>query len=598
MRFAWGLLALGVASLPGGAAEELRILGFASDLPGSSGDDAVAVGNRGSLPTTLDGVRLGDGEGTWTFPPGVTLPPGRFVVVAGDAEAYHAAALAWPDFAATPMGDARPLGAASGQLQLNREGDQVQLWRNETLLDAVAYGASTAPLEGWTGPPIRFAGGAFLRWVARGDGPDTDGAPDFEHPRHRRLGQTALPPLQVRLEGDAWVYTAPEASRYAVWDLLHRATTTLRVNVYDLRDAGFVREVMAQMRAHPGLRVEVLLDEQPVGLDVMERDIRNAVVRELEGAGAVVHVLQHDRYNYNHAKYLVADERFALVQTENLVPSGIPQGPGVGNRGWGVLLEDSQVAEALAQLFDADFTLDPYGARTLSSEETSTLPLPVVSTEQPRAAVPLEELGPGVNASLLIIPDHALGGDDPVLRVIRQAEREIRVEQLQLPPTWRDADGREWPNAYLDALVEAARRGVHVWVLLDGHFDPTKPGGNAHTSTLLTHEGLPGLEARLASDPEDPVLHVKGLLVDNRFALLGSMNWNLNSIAQNREVDVLLESPGAVRFFQDAFEADWARAEASPDAGGSFLMPGPAGSAIILSLTLVAVLMPRKGVPR
>ncbi len=45
-------------------------------------------------------------------------------------------------------------------------------------------------------------------------------------------------------------------------------------------------------------------------------------------------------YRYDHAKYMVIDQRAILLTSENFKYSGFPPAGMTGNRGWGVYLED------------------------------------------------------------------------------------------------------------------------------------------------------------------------------------------------------------------------------------------------------------------
>ncbi|KYH25504.1 cardiolipin synthase [Halalkalicoccus paucihalophilus] len=65
------------------------------------------------------------------------------------------------------------------------------------------------------------------------------------------------------------------------------------------------------------------------------------------------------------------------------------------------------------------------------------------------------------------------------------------------------------------------------------------------------------IEARLAESDAFAKVHAKGVVVDDRTAMVGSINWNENSVENNREVALIVESRGISRHFTAVFDADW-----------------------------------------
>lgn len=596
MRLAAGLALL--VCLPSPAQAAFLVSGFATNLPGTEQDDAWEVWNTGPDPIGLDGVEVGDGEGRVAFPVGASLAPGERVRVALQEGAYVEAARGPPAYALDAAEPARRLRALEAGLLLSQEGDELLLSGSGGIVDAVAWGDSTYRGAAWSGPPVDVAGATFLRWYERADADDSDDRSDWERPQRPRLGwrEPAIP--EAFVESESVAYTAPERSREQVAALVAQAERSLRINAYDLRDVGLVRLIRDRMAGRPELAVTVLVDEQPVGLEADERRVRNALLHELEAAGALVRLLRHDRYAYDHAKYLVADEREILVQSENLVPSGIPADGERGNRGWGLRLDDPDLARALAATFDEDARLDPFGARPLGPGENDTVPPPVFSSPAapPRRGV---ARAAGFPAAVIVGPENHLARDDRLRADLRAAREEVLVEQLRVPGTWRDERGRSWPNEYLDALLDGAGRGVRVRILLDGHFqDERGEPENAELAHHLASVGAPDAVAvRLATGAAMPVLHVKGVVVDRRIVHVGSMNWNLNSVAQNREVGLRVEAPGFAEHFRAAFEDDWAQAAPIPS-GPAPGLPGPAVAATVILAGALARLVDRRRSPR
>lgn len=585
---AWAGLLLAILLAAPTVTGRLLVTGFATDLPGSEGDDGVEVTNTNSVPVTLAGVELRDGEGTLRFPDGAHIGAGARLRIALNESAYVRAARAAPDFALGAPEPSRAMRETRGSFRLAQSRDEVELWVGGTLEDVVRWGDGAGTSSGWSGAPIRMRGETFLRWYERPGEVDSDSADDWLVPSHARLGWRAPSVPRFEVAGEGTAFTAPDRSREMVERIMESAADSLRINVYEFRDVGLARKLLDRMAARPELDVSLLVDASPVGLDPEERIVRDSILAELDRAGARVRLMQHDRYDFDHAKYLIADRSRVLIQSENLVSSGIPADATSGNRGWGILIEDAALAGALADVFDFDFVLDEYGAREPGPEESRAEALPVVPIPNPHPLL-ATAASRGFAATLLVAPEGPLGADDPVLRALEGAREEILVEQLQFPPVWVDEDGTAWPNEYLEALLDAADRGVRVRVLLDGHFEDGGPTDNQATIDRLLAAGEETLEARLADDPATRVLHVKGLVVDGRYALVGSMNWNLHSIAQNREVDVLLDAPAFAEHYASAFEVDWA--QASPVGRGDGLVPAPLGPATVICVAVLAAIV-------
>ena len=96
--------------------------------------------------------------------------------------------------------------------------------------------------------------------------------------------------------------------------------------------------------------------------------------------------------------------------------------------------------------------------------------------------------------------------------------------------------------------VDAARRGVHVRVLLDDEVD-----ANDETADGLRKLGI---DARI--NYSGPRTHLKMVAVDGAAVLIGSTNLSGASLDFNHETNVLVSDPTAVAFLTDYLDAVWA----------------------------------------
>ncbi|MDG6220029.1 MAG: phospholipase D-like domain-containing protein, partial [Candidatus Thermoplasmatota archaeon] len=305
---------------------------------------------------------------------------------------------------------------------------------------------------------------------------------------------------------------------------------------------------------------------------------------------------RNQRYRFNHAKYAIADGETLVLGTENWKPSGLPERGKEGNRGWGVVLKSHSLCESIGQVFQSDWegVLDsvPFGTPPYIA------PPPWFSPQEEkwfsRTVVHDERVANGwFQAALLVGPENNLM-EEGVLAAINSAENRILLQLMDLKIEWR-IFGQEVSNPYVEAILEAARRGVEVNILLDSRYvvDDGETIDNSHAlrwlNDMAMDEELP-MEVRLADLREMDVdkVHTKGMIVDGSTVLVSSLNWNSNSMLRNREMGLLMYSQEAGEYFEQVFMWDW---DASGDGGGlasgvekdeqsSFLFPAVAAGTL------------------
>jgi PKD repeat protein len=131
---------------------------------------------------------------------------------------------------------------------------------------------------------------------------------------------------------------------------------------------------------------------------------------------------------------------------------------------------------------------------------------------------------------------------------------------------WNDGDV-EYENLYLRAAIDAAeKRQVHVRILLSSLYAyPDDPELDNYDTYIYIndyasrHNITEYLEARLVDyyRLELSKIHNKGMIVDGNRTLISSINWNRNSVTQNREIGVIIESEEVACYFTQIFVWDW-----------------------------------------
>jgi phosphatidylserine/phosphatidylglycerophosphate/cardiolipin synthase-like enzyme len=92
------------------------------------------------------------------------------------------------------------------------------------------------------------------------------------------------------------------------------------------------------------------------------------------------------------------------------------------------------------------------------------------------------------------------------------------------------------PAVIARELVKARQRGVQVTVILEGGKRLGKE--NRAAANLLSRGGV-----RVVFPKPRRVTHVKAIVIDDRYSLIGSHNLTHSALSRNNELSVLLDSP-------------------------------------------------------
>lgn len=550
-----------------------------------------------------------------SFPSGTRIPAGGELWVAHDGDAFTRLFGFRPDFEGTDTrSDVPQLEVRTGWPTWNSLRGVVSLHdAYGNVVDLVAYDRSKAgdgidkfdiPRGSWNGPSVLLFHASPFGWTGQilardrdSSGrllPDTDTAADWDSGFSRHaLGLEPLHrvefPGQSRFvfdafEDDAEVVcaSAPENAYSALEKTIAKAKREILVRIYQWENDHVADLLIAAKQR--GVKVVAYLEGSPVGgMPDQERYITD----RLERAGIPVYFLitndakaVRNRYRFDHSKYLVIDGETVMIGTENFGYTGHPLDPTFGNRGWMVHVTSKKLAAQLRSVWDDD--LDPKRHADivgLSDDPADTWGLPyrkppfhlrraVVAGSYDTKRPPLRVKGK-VGLELVVCPDNCLAEDRALIGLIKGAKKDLLVLQNSIPLWWgQKATGsvETTPNLPLMAVVEAARRGVRVRVLLDGTWynaEPYDPRDNDDTVRFLNElahrEGL-DLEAKVVNLVSTGLekIHAKGVIADGRRVFVGSINWTENSFKANREVGVVVDHPEVATYYATLFLRDWA----------------------------------------
>lgn len=355
------------------------------------------------------------------------------------------------------------------------------------------------------------------------------------------------------------------------------AKSSIKLNIYELSSREISNALIKQIRA--GVCVEMLVEGEPVGgLSDKAVEIQSKIIQAMSSNGTCnkfyrmsSKVSGSRRFRFDHAKYAVIDGKRILIGSENYSPTGNPVAGKLGNRGWETLLIDTAMTRSFLTIFTADSDTSYGDIEELMrfQREESFFSFPMHKLENfnlPKEAGDESEDPniPTLDASMatrILSPESSLSE----LLTMMDAEhttRQLDIELMTFSPKWGNT-GEESP--LFTAVVAAARRGVSVRVLLNDErvFNQSDAKSkNKQTVTLLNKIAKSGkldLVAKIADIKAMGVdyIHNKGVLIDGKYTLVSSINWNSNSVENNREAAVLIDSPEVNGFYSTLFENDW-----------------------------------------
>ena len=285
-------------------------------------------------------------------------------------------------------------------------------------------------------------------------------------------------------------------------------------------------------RCRAGVRVNVLLDA--IGALALPEEYRQIML----GGGCRLETFRPlspfavDRVNYrNHRRVLVADGRIGI--TGGSGTSGKWSGDGKTQDHWrdtDVLVE-GPVVEQLQGAF-AENWLEATGV-ALGGKDY--FPHPV----EPKGHVTAQA-----------VRSSPAGGSAAMYTMFLLAMASARQSIYITNPYFLPDD------KMIDTLVGSARRGVRVVLLLPGAIDHNvvRQASRSELGRLL-EAGIEVHEYRAA------LLHAKTMVVDSRWATVGSTNFDRRSFALNDEINLVFYDEGIARNLERIFEQDLTRSK-------------------------------------
>jgi cardiolipin synthase len=124
------------------------------------------------------------------------------------------------------------------------------------------------------------------------------------------------------------------------------------------------------------------------------------------------------------------------------------------------------------------------------------------------------------------------------------------VQLMMFEATFYDKYPDSPSNQLINALMEAAKRGVKVDVILDVN----KNNERNTLRNIATGRKLRKAGVDVTLDSKYVTTHTKLLIIDSRIVVCGSTNWTYSALTKNHEVSAVIDCPESAKKLQDYFQ--------------------------------------------
>jgi cardiolipin synthase len=493
------------------------------------------------------------------FPQNTYILPNTTCCITQNATAFQRETTTLPDFEYTV--DSHP---EVPQLQtyqtfvFSNTGGLVGLYSSSHLqIDLIIFGETNFYTPDWDGPNIPSSGqGVILkRNTVNGTYIDTNTAKDWEHPRIYQIGQSEFSVQHFYSTAEITTFVSPDNSFQAISDEIRNAQVSIDINMYEFTNPFLYTELADALERSVAIRI--FMEGSPIGgIDENEQYILSSLASKGGSIRCIVSNQTHRvnaRYQFDHAKYIIIDNKTLIVESCNWAKTGVPKNPSYGNREWGIIIHDEEIALSFSRVFDEDWNpkrIDSYPLRFLNITPPAGFTL---NFESPSGSYnpqfsPRTFRTPS-NITPVFSPDTS---EQLILDAIDQATSTIYIEQLYVYSEWG-----ENPSPFVIHLINKSQQGIVVKLLMD--YNPSYEKTTAILNETRQYLERAGAEVKFMSTEWSPftTLHNKGMIIDNTTVLISSINWNEQSVRKNREAGVLIENKEIAKYYAIVFFADW-----------------------------------------
>jgi len=591
-------------------------------------EEYVKIYNPTPGDADIGGWSITDLEGSAVFSEGVVLKANSSFYVTRNATAFYEEMHFKPDFAYYDSMDDVPLMVRYNDLRFSNEGDEVILKNSQgNAVDVVAYGNSNYNGAGWNSKSAKGVGeGTVLRRnidEITGNYLDSNISSDWDSLRMYKIGQSDFPYETFTFNGNVTCFVSPDSSYEAIINEIDNAKESIYISVYQLTSMNIAEHLVSASKRN--VAIKVLLEGMPAGwnmTNVNKTYYENNTYRYDE-AYAEKHIAKilyengteirfminddkqniHDRYRYVHSKFAVIDNSSVILSSENLKQTGIPADNTYSNRGWGVIVRNKNVSKYFSDVFFDDWNPEMKDSFPFTPEHSKYGNPPewfkfdeTSYTGKYKPSFSEIIINGLFNVSPVLSPDTSLFETSSVIGMINSAEKNVYIEQLSCKINWTYYNNT-CENLYLNAAIDAARRGCDVKILMDARYVDSDDNSTdnldtvAYINEVVKKEKLSNLQARVVWLHNLSKIHNKGVIVDGNKTLISSINWGRSAVIENREAGVIIENRDVAEYFTNVFFYDWNAGNEENNNNGDTLPNNVKTGKVLSSWQIVALII-------
>lgn len=425
-------------------------------------------------------------------------------------------------------------------------------------IDAALYGEKNNTYNGWKGNPINDSGmGNILKRNKNLNDffVDTNSSSDWFHPKTFCIGHSDFLFEKNVYDSVITTFVSPDNSYNVIIDEIKNANQSIYLNIYEFTNTYLCDKLIDALKRD--VFVNVFVEGGPIG-GISDEEIW--ILNKINNYGGKVNLILGDsknnifsRYNFNHAKYLIIDNETVIVESCNWAKTGVPIDPSFGNREWGIVVKNKEIAGLYLDVFMDDCNTSRCDIKSFDQVDFN-LPLEYMIVESyPKgdynAIFDCEKISGNIGITPVFSPDNSY---NEIIDLIDSAEETIYIQQLYIYKNWS-----ENINPFVEKLIEKAQQKVDIKIMMNYNpfYDTTNEKIN-ETKRFFEENDIE-VKFLFTNYSIFTNLHNKGVIIDNKTVLISSINWNENSVTKNREAGIIIDNETVSKYYASVFFYDW-----------------------------------------
>ncbi len=484
-----------------------------TDVQPSSSFEGVGITNFGDNDVNVVNYTIEDGEGKITFTQDLILKSHSTIFICKNKPAEW-----FGNFNSIVYGER---GVECKSFALNDNGDEVLLCREGTIVDAFVFGNSDYNGEQWKGSPFNKI--SKTEYAHRNSLFDTDSATDWIL---ISPGKYVFENETIQYDAEVTPFVFPDSNGIPIMNALSDAKKNVSISIYTITNESIVSILLDKLKN--GIEVKILVEGSPAG-GIPDAEI-SALYTLSESGAKVKAIISNDgykRFEYNHSKYAEIDGEYTITTSENWTESSFN-----GNIGWGAIIKSKEFTNYFEKVFDNDFSYE-YDTTNFTDIHKSK-----VKTYQKYERKEIETKTYNCKVTPVLSPEYSW---DSMKKLISSAEYRIFAEQLEVESSW--------PTGTDNPLIWMSDRNTDCRLIVNTAYNEIPDMGD--------------LNIAVRNSDDIGYVHNKGIIVDDK-VWIGSVNFSENSLRNNRESAVIIESEDVSEFFSQSFMKNWGSDSTDP----------------------------------